>query len=147
MWQLTKIIIGSPHVLAGPRIRTNAKGWRHQWCQASSILHCWSWKLRSQKSFYSKTELINHANSVHEGVKKSKCEFCHEYFSSKAYLKLHNASVHGSQKTFKCDSCDAAFKTLPYLNSHKKRHTKTENKVLFKCELCDKFFTRKLNLN
>ena len=44
--------------------------------------------------------------SVHEGVKKFKCNICEFSTAYKQQLQMHISSVHEGIKLFKCNLCD-----------------------------------------
>ena len=115
---------------------------------------CKSWFANSTDLDYHKG--VNHSEPVDE----EKCVECNQVFKSKVALKKHNSRKHASTsdtKEFACAECDKVFSARHSLLRHEKeKHLKFKvnlNLVQFgeelqsRCDLCEKIFRRKENLD
>ncbi len=97
------------------------------------------------KTFWNRRNRDIHMTMIHKNQKDEKltCKLCEKTFMSKEASKYHNDTCHASSSSkVKCKICD---ETL----SHKvslKRHMQIHKKDSFKCDKCQKEFTRKDNL-
>ena len=94
-----------------------------------------------QKDFSSKEYLIEHVESVHEGV-KFQCDQCSKTYTYRSGLDVHIQSVHQGV-TFKCDQCSKTYNSRSGLHVHiQSDHVG----VTYNCHQCHKKFTQKTNL-
>ena len=115
------------------------------------------------QQFQNKRSIQDHIKTVHLKEKNFKCELCPKKFSRSFNLKVHVKTVHIKSKEkfklkktlnskfplksvsqFPCHLCDSKFKVSANLNRHIKTVHLKEKK--FKCELCDKWFGHKCDL-
>ena len=82
-------------------------------------------------------------SSIHENMKKHKCDFCEKEFHQANTLKDHIASVHEGKKpvlSYDCEKCGKYFLKKSHLVDHINIvHEKNYN---HKCDLCEKAFCR-----
>ena len=82
---------------------------------------------------------------------------CGKTFKNDSTLVKHGRNTHVLTQEYVCEYCDAKFKAKDSLVRHKKeKHlvgTKVDwnqvefvNELKHKCEICDKYFSRKANL-
>ena len=71
-----------------------------------------------QKPFSQSHHLKTHIRSVHEGVRKHKCDYCSRAFSQSSNLKTHIKRVHKIVDKLKCDHCEKKFVQESHLKSH-----------------------------
>jgi KRAB domain-containing zinc finger protein len=71
------------------------------------------------KLFCSKSELENHRNRKHGGIKIYACDHhrCSGSYTTKASLKVHQLRMHGEKK-YKCLECNLKFSMKGDLNQH-----------------------------
>ena len=127
-----------------------------------------------ERSFSSKESLKYHESADHTLTALRHCEKCGETFNNERKLKSHMNLKHGIEERFKCKYCKAYFLTEDGWRTHEdaapckrhtcedcgrifinnrdlKKHAKSHarhkaNKKQFACQLCDKSFTRDINL-
>ena len=92
------------------------------------------------KCFGEKENLNQHART-HD--KKFLCNSCGKIFAQNKQLTLHKESHHDTIKDFHCNICDKNFTKNLYKAHIKNVHSDSK----FKCENCDRAFTKKGNLN
>ncbi len=69
-----------------------------------------------------------HVSTVHNRMRKHKCDKCYQTFTQRSSMKTHMKTKHGISKTFQCDVCDARFSRKEFLKCHKQRlHLKKQN--------------------
>ncbi|CAL8114633.1 unnamed protein product [Orchesella dallaii] len=95
-----------------------------------------------KKYFPVNQELKQHAQVVHQKIKKYSCVFCEKQFGYVWNLNRH-IIWHVGEKHFWCKTCDIELSTTEALQSHKRLHTKQN---LFKCRQCSKAYTTLENL-
>jgi len=71
-----------------------------------------------QKPFSQSHHLKTHIRSVHEGVRKHKCDYSEKKFSQSSNLKTHIKRVHKIVDKLKCDHCEKKFVQESHLKSH-----------------------------
>lgn len=71
------------------------------------------------KLFSSRSELENHRNRKHGGIKIYACDHhrCNSSYTTKASLKVHQLRMHGEKK-YKCLECNLKFSMKGDLNQH-----------------------------
>lgn len=95
------------------------------------------WECVQCKSTFSyRSSLLRHMPQ-HSGLYKFKCTHCSNAYARKDYLETHIQNNHAEQLQFQCAQCKQGFSQ----KSHYNAHTRTCEKKLFKCDLCD--FTTK----
>lgn len=95
------------------------------------------------KEFSQRYHLVRHIKNVHKkDIKNLFCGLCNETFNSE-YLLVRHIKSHGVM-TFVCEICSKEFKTKRQM----KEHILCSHVGLkpFKCDQCDKAFTRKYHL-
>ena len=75
-----------------------------------------------------------------KSVKETLCQLCKKEFSSVYKLKTH-LKIHEGKLDFQCNTCLKMFASRFALNKHNLIHEKK-----FQCEICEKIFSRKDNL-
>jgi len=75
-----------------------------------------------------------------KSVKETVCHLCEKKFSSIYKLRTH-LKIHEGKLDFQCNTCLKMFATKFALNKHNLVHEKK-----FQCEICEKIFSRKDNL-
>ena len=89
-------------------------------------------------------DLDSHIDSVHEGIKAHKCNYCQKGFNGLINLKNHIETVHFCSLTqqFKCEICGIRFGQASDLKLHIKEHyaDPDEGMKIFKCGICKKTF-------
>ena len=93
------------------------------------------------KKYTSRTGLLFHTKSVHEGLRYS-CDQCDHKATSQGSVKLHKQSEHEGVR-FDCDQCDYKASQQGQL----KRHQQSLHEGLrFNCDQCDYKATRQSSL-
>lgn len=83
----------------------------------------WSMRTGFQTEWFSN---FRHVNTVHNKIKRFKCNLCDIAFGQKVDLDTHMGSVHSSVRGFTCDKCPKAYKDKRHLRMRFKRvHTNT----------------------
>ena len=72
------------------------------------------------KSYYAKSDLVQHDLSVHKKSKPFACESCKFKTSCQRSLRQHSKRKHSSERPFKC-FCEKGFIFKSFLLSHWKR--------------------------
>ena len=89
-------------------------------------------------------------SSVHEGKKPFECNECNANFEKKAQLNKHSAAnffpVNKKTLKTKIDKFAIEFPTSPYGDLCHFCKNENEEKTIFKCESCNKEFSRKAKL-
>ncbi|XP_043936189.1 zinc finger and BTB domain-containing protein 41 [Protopterus annectens] len=97
---------------------------------------------------------------VHTGEKPFECDICHQRYSTKSNLsvhqKKHSSGVEVHKKEHKCPCCNKLHASKKTLSKHIKRFhpdnvpeflmSKKKKTESWKCEVCNKSFTRKPHL-
>lgn len=94
------------------------------------------------KDFSGENSLYEHYLFVHKGARPHICEVCGKSFQLKARLKEHHRK-HTGEKPYQCEICGLRCMTSHALKFHKKSHFS----IRHTCEICDKSFLKKQNLN
>ena len=120
-------------------------------------------------SFLRKLSLTEHVSLVHENKKSFKCDICGARFREYSHMKTHIAFLHEDRK---CDTCKVGFVSQIEFNAHMISHENPNGKTciichssfssrynllnhmilvhkeikLFKCDVCEKRFKRKEDL-
>ena len=71
----------------------------------------------------------------------SKCEICEKTLSTNQRKSQHIKNIHGEVKMFSCNVCNKIFGQNFQLTSHLKNYHQ-EGPQNFKCDICEKYFTR-----
>lgn len=95
-----------------------------------------------EKSFQTRTKLLQHKKSVHE-TGKFPCDLCDKQFSTKQYLQKHIKQCHSVKVLENCDVCGKEFPKGIQLKRHMQIH---EEKQHCYFENCDKVFQFKTSL-
>ena len=78
---------------------------------------------KCDKRFKTNSELRNHKNRNHIGIKRHKClhNNCDKTFFNLSELKSHSIFKHSTERPYKCDfhQCQLSYKTRSTLNTHK----------------------------
>ncbi|XP_031356772.1 zinc finger protein 84-like [Photinus pyralis] len=107
----------------------------------------WKPKLRERKfacticgeSFNHLKLLIDHANDVHDGEYRHKCEECRTAFSSKRTLRAHRKEVHPAGP-YKCAECEKVFQIESVFKKHQETHLISPEDLT--CHRCDRRILR-----
>ncbi|KAL3283702.1 hypothetical protein HHI36_024002 [Cryptolaemus montrouzieri] len=84
---------------------------------------------------YAKSNLTNHINSVHLGIKNYKCSQCDYRAATRGRLETHTESTHLGLRNYKCSQCDYRAATKRKLKIHTESvHLGLKN---HKCSHCD----------
>ena len=87
-------------------------------------------------TFVNESNLRDHIDIVHQGIKKFKCGLCNQTFGYKSHLNDHLMS-HAGNKRFKCNQCEKSY----FKNNHLKRHmTVAHEGIKYTCKICNKIF-------
>jgi KRAB domain-containing zinc finger protein len=79
-------------------------------------------------------------------IQDFQCDHCDKVFTRNTTLKDHINAIHNKIKRYCCDLCDYSAYYRTSLNRHSKDVHLGGNKEEFKCDHCDKAFTRKETL-
>ena len=93
-----------------------------------------------KKSYTVKSHLTHHVKTVHEGIRRYKCDKCDNTFKMNQHLKVHLLNKHNDGiRNFICNKCKKGFKSSPGLRQHRiSCDTITGH---FKCDYCDKILS------
>ena len=91
------------------------------------------------KSFRTKSGVINHITEVHLDIRKFPCSVCNKSFHTKIKMKKHTL-CHSTERPLVCKTCGKTFRQKHIFKSHLFSHTGIKP---FSCDLCDGKFTRK----
>lgn len=99
------------------------------------------------KGYFSVADLTSHVRNNHEKNSKAadvsnpkeqfSCDQCPKTFLYSRTLSDHKKMVHLGVRRFECQTCHAKFYRAPDF----KKHVKTHNKPIHKCERCGQEFT------
>ncbi|SCU97551.1 LAME_0F20054g1_1 [Lachancea meyersii CBS 8951] len=106
-------------------------------CSSSSRAKTWICEYEGcNKAFSRPSQLTQHQETVHRGIKAFKCPQCDRSFARKSHLERHLVS-HSEEKPFSCSVCNKGFTTRQQLRRHEITHTKS-----FQCpyENCSESF-------
>ncbi|KAL4718635.1 hypothetical protein ACJJTC_015313, partial [Scirpophaga incertulas] len=67
------------------------------------------------RQFYTKHDLVSHAQCVHSDVRRFKCDHCHKSFKRKSYLYIHMRIYHTKGRQYECDDCGKKTVSKGYL--------------------------------
>ena len=102
-----------------------------------------------------KQNLENHIKTVHEGIKKFKCDFCDYIFTWNTHRKDHMNRIHLGElsidktqfsniKSFHCNICYHIFNKKQHLDRHSQTHDRfaVPNRTYtnYICDICDQFY-------
>lgn len=73
------------------------------------------------------------------------CELCKEKFEKFSILEAHLLTSHENIRPFACKMCDKSYRSKEAYKAHSANHTGS-SEAKFQCELCARFFARKLSL-
>ncbi|SCU80665.1 LAFA_0C00496g1_1 [Lachancea sp. 'fantastica'] len=76
------------------------------------------------KAFSRPSQLTEHQESVHRGIKPFQCPQCDQHFSRKSHLERHLFS-HSQEKPFRCSVCNKGVTTKQQLRRHEITHTRS----------------------
>jgi hypothetical protein len=93
---------------------------------------------KCESNFTSRSRLISHFTSIHEGIKPFKCDICDARFTSSGGQKNHMQFVHDGKKPFVCNICETKFSYQ--LKTHV--FSVHQEKKLFNCEICGDHFSQ-----
>ncbi len=86
-----------------------------------------------------------HKIGIDNSKEELQCEFCDRRFAIKCFLDRHKKSVHENIRKYKCDKCVFSTDCKKLLEEHIQA-IHSEVKPAIKCELCHKTFTFNSNL-
>lgn len=94
--------------------------------------------------YYSKSDMQEHFNKIHDTVNGFHCTICNKMFGKVKLLKIHHQANHTNIK-FECKDCKRKFSYKSALDRHYKRmHLKERNHV---CQECLRQFGTKFELD
>ena len=109
------------------------------------------------KSFFNKSSLKRHINTFHtnssnndsKNQKKYKCQWCVKTFTCSNSLKRHISAFHQGQMPTCYICCKLFFNASKLIQHEMKEHgIKSKPKCKdYKCDICEKLFTKLHNLN
>ncbi|XP_070546690.1 zinc finger protein 37-like [Ptychodera flava] len=102
--------------------------------QRDSVKRCIQCRFCGMK-FEKDTELQEHVNTEHPGLKAYICEVCGACSKSYANLNKHSREMH-IVGDFNCDKCDRVFKTRYRLKRHKNSEHPNISKNVYQCDIC-----------
>ncbi|RVE47008.1 hypothetical protein evm_008392 [Chilo suppressalis] len=95
--------------------------------------------------FIAKNRLKIHIYNLHRGIGEFPCQSCRKSFDTRNKLKIHVNLVHEMMKKIKCPKCPARFAYYFVCQKHLvDAHGVTP--IKYKCNVCDKAFTRRFPL-
>jgi KRAB domain-containing zinc finger protein len=88
------------------------------------------------------TDISNNISTNNFKIQEFQCDSCDKAFGQNAHLQTHINAIHKNIKRFACDLCDYSSYHRTDVENHSKavHHGETKD---FKCDNCDKAFTRK----
>ena len=95
-------------------------------------------------SYKRKYLLTAHINAVHEGI-GHKCDWCGKIFQDNYNLNRHVTCVHEKQRPNVCQFCPKSYANKADLIKHVSA-IHQDNGGKFKCEICERLFTKDTNL-
>mmetsp|Transcript_3084 Transcript_3084/g.9400 ORF Transcript_3084/g.9400 Transcript_3084/m.9400 type:complete len:160 (-) Transcript_3084:46-525(-) len=69
-------------------------------------------------SFTTRSNLVVHVQTVHQGLRPYTCDHCGRNFGTKGTMNRHVRLVHYHERRYVCDVCNRAFATLACLRRH-----------------------------
>eukprot|EP00188_Purpureofilum_apyrenoidigerum_P003622 Plantae.Rhodophyta-Purpureofilum_apyrenoidigerum.ctg38459.p1 GENE.Plantae.Rhodophyta-Purpureofilum_apyrenoidigerum.ctg38459~~Plantae.Rhodophyta-Purpureofilum_apyrenoidigerum.ctg38459.p1 ORF type:complete len:165 (-),score=13.84 Plantae.Rhodophyta-Purpureofilum_apyrenoidigerum.ctg38459:262-756(-) len=69
-------------------------------------------------SFTTRSNLVVHVQTVHQGLRPYTCDQCGRNFGTKGTMNRHVRLVHYHERRYVCDICTRAFATLACLRRH-----------------------------
>ncbi|CAG9789643.1 unnamed protein product [Diatraea saccharalis] len=96
--------------------------------------------------FIAKNRLKIHVYNIHRGVGVFPCEKCNKTFHTRNKLKVHFDLVHKMVKKIQCPKCPARFAYYFVCQKHLV-DVHGMIPVKYKCNVCDKAFTRRFHLS
>jgi len=97
------------------------------------------------KSFYSKTDLDRHYQSVHSTERPFVCEVCSSSFKTKPNLGRHVKNAHDKIKNG-CLECKTYYKTEYELDEHLTQIHPNFSRFICQIEVCQKGFLKEVDL-
>lgn len=81
------------------------------------------------KGFHTRSYLLHHIETIHEGKAKYDCEFCGKVFKAKGAMRRHQDHVHEG-KRFDCQICGKSYSQPNNLKIHiKNAHDGLSSKI------------------
>ena len=86
-------------------------------------------------------------NKHMEKERKLKCELCNKSYYNKTGLKYHNETIHETKYEYKCELCNAILSSSTELREHKRiSHIEEFLESQSKCRDCGESFTLEQNM-
>jgi hypothetical protein len=95
------------------------------------------------EKFRRKHQLKKHLIQKHTGEYPHKCQHCKKGFINVFSLTRH-MTIHNEEKKRSCADCEETFDKWSQLVDHRRKTHK--NDLRFSCDICGKFFFRKINI-
>ncbi len=74
----------------------------------------------------SKTKVVQHMKTVHEGAKEFACPYCDKRFTSRSNQKIHEGVMHTGNLPYKCTICNKGFTRKKLLYNHEAQEHKQQ---------------------